>query len=86
MRKIGLGIFSFTLFISAALAQPKHTLDKIAAVVGSSVVLQSDIELKYATYLAQGNSPNPDIKCQIAQGFITQKLLAAQAIIDSIDA
>ena len=47
--------------------------------------MQSDIELKYATYLAQGNAPDPSAKCQIAQQFITQKLLAAQAIIDSIE-
>jgi len=84
MRKFGLVLLSITLFISFASAQ-KHTLDKIAAVVGGSIILQSDIELKYATYLAQGNPPNPEVKCQITQGFITQKLLAAQAIIDSID-
>jgi len=71
---------------SVAQAQPKvHNLDKIAAVVGGSIILQSDIELKYATYLAQGNPPDPSVKCQIAQNFISQKLLAAQAIIDSID-
>jgi len=85
MRKFWFLILSFTLFISIAQAQPKHTLDKIAAVVGASIILQSDIELKYATYLAQGNPPSSDVKCQIAQSLITQKLLAAQAIIDSID-
>jgi len=85
MRKFWFVILSFTLFISVAQAQPKHTLDKIAAVVGASIILQSDIELKYATYLAQGNPPSSDVKCQIAQSLITQKLLAAQAIIDSID-
>src|ERR1700742_3027232 len=87
MRKLGFALLSLTLCLSvAAQAQPKvHNLDKIAAVVGSSIILQSDIELKYATYLAQGNPPNPSIKCEIAQSFITQKLLAAQAIIDSID-
>jgi peptidyl-prolyl cis-trans isomerase SurA len=63
----------------------QHTLDKIAGVVGSSIILQSDIELSYANYLAQGGQPNPDIKCQILQGLISQKILAAQAIIDSID-
>jgi len=85
MRKFWFVILSFTLFISVVQAQPKHTLDKIAAVVGASIILQSDIELKYATYLAQGNPPSSDVKCQIAQSLITQKLLAAQAIIDSID-
>jgi peptidyl-prolyl cis-trans isomerase SurA len=64
---------------------PVHTLDKIAGVVGAGIILQSDIELKYASFLAQGNQPNPDIKCQILQGLMTQKLLAQQAVIDSVD-
>jgi peptidyl-prolyl cis-trans isomerase SurA len=88
MRKIGFALLSLTLWLSvAAQAQPQpkvHNLDKIAAVVGASIILQSDIELKYATFLAQGNPPDPSVKCEIAQQFITQKLLAAQAIIDSI--
>jgi peptidyl-prolyl cis-trans isomerase SurA len=85
MRKIGLAILSFILLISVVNAQPKHTLDKIATVVGSSIILQSDIELKYATYVAQGMAPNPAVKCQILQQLLTQKLLAQQAIIDSVD-
>jgi peptidyl-prolyl cis-trans isomerase SurA len=62
-----------------------HTLDKIAGVVGSGIILQSDIELKYASFLAQGNQPSPDIKCQILQSLLTQKLLAQQAVIDSVE-
>ncbi len=88
MKKLGTAVLSIILFISIAVAQPQprtHTLDKIAAVVGSSIILQSDIELKYASYLAQGNAPNPDIKCQILQSLLTQKLLAQQAVIDSVD-
>lgn len=85
MRKFGIAIFSFILLITAAQAQPKHTLDKIAGVVGSSIILQSDVELKYATYIAQGMQANPAFKCQILQQLLTQKLLAQQAIIDSVD-
>src|ERR1700761_5646825 len=62
-----------------AVVQPQgriRTLDKIAGVVGSSIILESDIELKYASYLAAGNAPSEDIKCQILQSLITQKLLA----------
>ncbi|WP_428327465.1 peptidylprolyl isomerase [Mucilaginibacter sp.] len=84
MRKFGIAILSIILSISAAQAQ-KHTLDKIAGVVGSGIILQSDVELKYASYLAQGNPPNNDIKCQILQSLLTQKLLAQQAVIDSIE-
>src|ERR1700678_2714050 len=85
MKKFGFAILSIILFISVAEAQKKHTLDKIAGVVGGSIILQSDIELKYASYLAQGNPPNPEVKCEILQSLLTQKLLAAQAIIDSIE-
>ncbi len=85
MRKIGLAIVSFILLVTAASAQQKRTLDKIAGVVGSSIILQSDVELKYANFLAQGNQPSPDIKCQILQSLLTQKLLAQQAVIDSVD-
>ncbi len=84
MRKLGIAILSIISIISVARAQV-HTLDKIAGVVGSGIILQSDIELKYASYLAQGNPPNPSIKCQILQSLLTQKLLAQQAIIDSVE-
>ena len=63
---------------------PKHTLDKIAGVVGSSIILQSDIELQYANYLASGNQPDQSIKCIILRNQMTQKLLAQQAVIDSV--
>jgi peptidyl-prolyl cis-trans isomerase SurA len=84
MRKFGITILSLLLFLTAASAQV-HTLDKIAGVVGSGIILQSDIELKYASYLAQGNPPNSAIKCEILQSLLTQKLLAQQAVIDSVD-
>ena len=83
MRKFGIVFFSILSFITVAKAQP-HTLDKIAGVVGGSIILQSDIEMKYAQYLIQGNQPNPSIKCYIVQQLFTQKLLAQQAVIDSV--
>jgi peptidyl-prolyl cis-trans isomerase SurA len=84
MRKIGLSILTFFIFLSFAQAQQVRTLDKIAAVVGSGIVLQSDIELQYAQYLVSGQQPNPNIKCMILQNQLTQKLLAQQAVIDSV--
>src|SRR3569832_2292477 len=63
---------------------PRKVLDKIAAVVGSSINLQSDIELQYANYLASGNPPDQSIKCIILRNLMTQKLLAQQAVIDSV--
>ncbi|MCO5937291.1 peptidylprolyl isomerase [Mucilaginibacter sp. RB4R14] len=83
MRKIALSIITSFIFLSFAQAQVR-TLDKIAAVVGSGIVLQSDVELQYAQYLVSGQQPNPNIKCFILQNQLTQKLLAQQAVIDSV--
>src|SRR4051812_40366112 len=81
MRKFGIVVLSVVLFASAANAQ-KIVLDKIVAVVGNSVILQSDIELLNAQYIIQNVHPD---KCLLAQSLITQKLLVQQAAIDSIE-
>jgi len=70
---------------SFATAQEARVIDKVAAVVGSNIILQSEIEMQYAQYLAQGNKADEDFKCYILQQQLTQKLLAQQAAIDSID-
>jgi len=62
----------------------KHTVDKVAAVVGGNIILLSDLNQQYTQYLYQGNPPNESIKCKILQQTLTQKLLKQQAEIDSI--
>lgn len=83
MRKT-LGILFGLLFIALAQANAQKSLDKVAAVVGSTIILQSEIELQYAQYLAQGNPDDPGVKCNILQGLLSQKILGQQAIIDSV--
>jgi len=81
-------IFLFLTLVTfsyQAWAQEAKVIDKVAAVVGSNIILQSEIEMQYAQYLAQGNKANEDFKCYILQQQLTQKLLAQQAAIDSID-
>ncbi|TWR30428.1 peptidylprolyl isomerase [Mucilaginibacter pallidiroseus] len=81
MKKLFLSFFSAALMLSATQAQ---TIDKIAAKVGSGIILQSDIELQYAQYIISGQPPSPSAKCQLLQMQLTQKLLAQQAVIDSV--
>ena len=67
MRKT-LGIIVALVFTTIINVQAQRkSLDKVAAVVGGSIVLQSDIEMQYAQYLAQGNPEDPDVKCIILQ-------------------
>lgn len=84
MRKIALVIISFVLFTTVAHAQ-KQVLDKIVAVVGSNIILKSDLDLQYSLYLSNGNPPNEEMKCIILQQLISQKLLNHQAVLDSIE-
>lgn len=77
-------IFLISAFVHG-LAQQARVVDKVVATVGANIILQSEIEREYAQYLAQGNPPDEDLKCYLLQQQLTQKLLAQQAQIDSID-
>lgn len=81
-------IIPVLLFVCTSLiatAQEPQVIDRVAAVVGSNIILESEIEMQYAQYLAQGNQADEDFKCYILQQQLTQKLLAQQAAIDSIE-
>ncbi len=78
MRKT-LGILVGLLFVSLVQVaaqttspNPKKSLDKVVAVIGSSIILQSEIDMQYAQYLSQGNPDNADVRCEILQGLISR--------------
>jgi len=60
-------------------------IDKVVSVVGNSIILKSEVESQYAQFLAQGNPADNSAKCMFLHQLLTQKLLAQQAAIDSID-
>lgn len=65
----------------AGMAQP--TIDKIVAIVGDQVILKSDIEVQYQQYRAEGNATE-GLRCQLLDQMLAQKLLVAQAEVDSV--
>lgn len=86
MKRFTLLILLSAVFIGGqALAQGPRVVDRVVATVGSSIILQSEIEREYAQFLAQGNRADEDMKCYILQQQLTQKLLSQQAVIDSIE-
>ena len=72
----------FCLFINVQ-AQ-KTNIDKVVAVVGSNIILLSDLNQQYAIFLNQGNPADEKAKCYFLQQMLVQKLLKQQAEIDSI--
>lgn len=85
MKKV-LGILLIlSIYFSQATGQEK-LIDRVISTVGSSYILQSELNYQYETqYLAQGNPPDDKVKCYILQQLLTQKLLAQQAVIDSVE-
>ncbi|HPS26673.1 MAG TPA: peptidylprolyl isomerase [Bacteroidales bacterium] len=80
-------LFLMLTFSLAGIAQQnneKILIDEVVAVVGSNIVLYSDIENEYFQYLMQGSTKGPGLKCQILEEVMFQKLLLTQAEIDSI--
>jgi peptidyl-prolyl cis-trans isomerase SurA len=69
-------------FSLCVLGQQNQMVDKIVAVVGGSIVLQSDIEQQILQLRTQRI---PFEKCEIFENFLVQKLLVNQAKVDSID-
>ncbi|MDM8177608.1 MULTISPECIES: peptidylprolyl isomerase [Olivibacter] len=86
MKKFaGLLTLIFLACAGALRAQDVQVIDKVAAVVGGNIILQSDIEMQYAQYLSEGNRADPGVKCMILEQLLTNKLLTQQAAIDSIE-
>jgi peptidyl-prolyl cis-trans isomerase SurA len=81
------------IFITCALAvlvaglHAQATLiDKVVAVVGDNIILQSEIEAQYQQMLTQnqGQTLPADEKCVIFDNLLLDKLFLAQAQIDSV--
>jgi peptidyl-prolyl cis-trans isomerase SurA len=71
------------LFMMNVQAQPK-SVDKVIAVLGSDVILLSELNQQYVMYLNSGNPVDEKVKCYILQQMLVQHLLKQQADIDSV--
>ncbi len=62
----------------------KVLIDQVVAVVGSNVILYSEIENEFIQSQLQGNTKGFATKCGILEELMFQKLLLTQAEIDSV--
>jgi peptidyl-prolyl cis-trans isomerase SurA len=63
-------------------AQDK-VVDQVIAVVGNNIVLKSEIEEMFIQQQAQGITTQGDMKCEILEDFLVDKLLIAEALLDT---
>jgi len=77
-------IYYFLLLASTSLGLTAQSIDKIEAVLGDEIILTSEIESQYLQYLSQGNAKSNEIRCQIVEDLLFQKLLVNQAKLDSL--
>jgi peptidyl-prolyl cis-trans isomerase SurA len=78
------GLFLITaLFAITSSAQDK-VVDQIVALVGGNIILKSDIERMHIEQQAQGVTTEGDMKCEILENFLVDKLLVAEAELDTL--
>ena len=75
-------LFCLLVYSNTIKAQDK-TVDQIVAVVGNNIILKSDIEARYMQNKAQGITSDGDMKCEILEDFLVEKLLVAEAELDT---
>ena len=74
------------MFAIISKAQEPQVIDRVVAVVGQNIILQSDIEAQYIQMRLQGGIKGSasSIRCEILEDLMFQKLMLNQAEMDSI--
>jgi peptidyl-prolyl cis-trans isomerase SurA len=81
------GLIAYLFAVTMGHTQENEpVIDKVVAVVGNNIVKLSDIENQFLQAKAQGvTSPTGDLKCDVFEELLTQKLFLNQARIDSVE-
>jgi peptidyl-prolyl cis-trans isomerase SurA len=76
----------FLFIFCSAILNAQEVLDKIVAVVGNETILKSELDYKASILAAQKNidPSTPDFRKNVLNGMIEDKLVLAQAALDSI--
>ena len=74
------------LAVQCLTAQKSQVIDKVVAVVGKNIILQSDVESQYLQYRMQGGAEGTasSLRCEILEEMMFQKLMLNQAEMDSL--
>ena len=77
---------TLTLFLSAGAFAQKYTgiVDRAAAVIGNELILVSDVESEVQMLRTKGYGSARNVRCEVLEKMMEQKLFLIQARIDSL--
>tara|TARA_B100001540_G_scaffold41742_1_gene37086 strand:+ start:432 stop:1760 length:1329 start_codon:yes stop_codon:yes gene_type:complete len=76
-------LFFLNIILFISFASYSQSIDKIQAIIGSEILLTSDIENQYNQILSQGVIETENIRCDIIDELLLQNFLVHHAKIDS---
>jgi len=83
-NKIFVAVLLFSCIIIGNVSAQDKTVDQIVAIIGSNVILKSDIESVYLQNQAQGITSDGDMKCEILENLLIENLMVAEAQLDTL--
>ena len=76
--------FLLASFCAITINAQDKVVDQIVAIVGGNIILKSEIERMHMEQQAQGVTSEGDMKCEILENFLIDKLLVAEAELDTL--
>ncbi len=83
MKKVFTVLLILLSLVPGVLKSQDKVIDQIVAIVGSNVILKSEVEMMNLENQAQGVTSTGDMKCEILESFLVDKLLIAEAQLDT---
>ena len=83
-KAIILAVLIFVTSLTLKAQNNGSVIDKVIAVIGNNVILKSDLESQIVSMRAQGVLIDDNIRCELLEELLFQKLLLHQAEIDSV--
>ena len=84
MRKLLAAVLFIGLSLTASAQKYGKVVDKTVAVVGNEVIMVSDIEQEVQMMRAQGLSSDRNLRCELLEQMMVQKIFLMQARLDSL--
>ncbi len=85
ITKIKLAVIIITiLLVNINVSAQDNVIDKVIAIVGGNIILKSDVEKTTIDLQSQGETSEGDMKCDVLEQLMINKLLVAEAELDTL--